>query len=157
MEPYKPYGNSQNRRSASQCSSCQNSISNDKTNSSCRDRMDNGRMNRERQCRSSISNNRNSQYNSGCSNMGNNRRNDTGMYKSWDSSPSYGSRSQSVRRECSNDDCRDNNPHMKHMPLGMAYVPMQQWGELYNPETALCQGTAFPDLNLIFCGARGKM
>ena len=53
--------------------------------------------------------------------------------------------------------CKDVNPHMKHMPLAMGYVPMQSWGELYDPETALCQGTAFPDLNLIFCGSRGKM
>lgn len=53
-------------------------------------------------------------------------------------------------------DCSDNNKHMKHMPLAMAYVPVQNWGELYDPETALCEGTAFPDLNLIFCGGRGK-
>lgn len=59
--------------------------------------------------------------------------------------------------EASNCGCKDDNHHMTHMPLGMAYVPMQQWGELYDPETAHCQGTAFPDLNLIFCGSRGKM
>lgn len=56
-----------------------------------------------------------------------------------------------------NCDCSDNNPHMKHMPVAMAYVPMQKWADLNDPETALCQGTAFPDLNLIFCGSRGKM
>ncbi len=53
--------------------------------------------------------------------------------------------------------CKDDNPHMRHMPIGMAYVPMQKWGEMYAPEKALCEGTAFPELNLIFCGARGKM
>lgn len=53
--------------------------------------------------------------------------------------------------------CKDNNHHMHHMPLAMAYVPMQQWGELYDHETAICEGTAFPCLNLIFCGSRGKM
>lgn len=54
-------------------------------------------------------------------------------------------------------DCKDSNPHMRHMPIAMAYVPMQKWSELNSPETALCQGTAFPELNLIFCGSRGKM
>lgn len=53
--------------------------------------------------------------------------------------------------------CKDNNSHMGHMPVGMAYVPIQQWGKLYDPGTALCEGTAFPDLNLIFCGSRRKM
>lgn len=52
--------------------------------------------------------------------------------------------------------CKEENPNMKHMPLAMGFVAMQDWGELYDPSTALCQGTAFPDLNLIFCGARGK-
>lgn len=42
-------------------------------------------------------------------------------------------------------------------PIGMAYVPMQKWEKLYDPENALFQGTAFPSLNLIFCGVRGKM
>lgn len=55
------------------------------------------------------------------------------------------------------DSCKDDNVHMRHMSLAMGYVPMQSWGELYDPETAICQGTAFPNLNLIFCGARGKM
>ena len=57
----------------------------------------------------------------------------------------------------SNSGCNDNNSKMRSMPLAMGYVPMQSWGELYDPETALCEGTAFPDLNLIFCGVRGKM
>ncbi|MGN0391098.1 MAG: spore coat associated protein CotJA [Wujia sp.] len=52
-------------------------------------------------------------------------------------------------------DCDDNNKHMQKMRVGIGYVPMQKWGEMYDPSTALCQGTAFPDLNLIFCGVRG--
>ncbi|MBE5953431.1 MAG: spore coat associated protein CotJA [Lachnospiraceae bacterium] len=43
------------------------------------------------------------------------------------------------------------------MTLGMGYVPMQEWGDIYDLETAHCQGTIFPDLNFVFCGARGKM
>ncbi len=53
--------------------------------------------------------------------------------------------------------CNENNTKMRNMSLAMGYVPMQSWGELYDPDTAICQGTAFPDLNLIFCGSRGKM
>ena len=51
--------------------------------------------------------------------------------------------------------CGDPNEHMRYMPVGMGYVPMQKWEEMYDPATALCQGTAFPSLNLIFCGKRG--
>lgn len=40
-------------------------------------------------------------------------------------------------------------------PLAMAYVPWQHFGELYPPCKALSEGTAFPDLNQIFCGVRG--
>lgn len=59
--------------------------------------------------------------------------------------------------ESSNSDCKDNNQHMRHMHLAIGYVPMQEWGDVYDLETAHCQGTIFPELNLVFCGARGKM
>lgn len=39
-------------------------------------------------------------------------------------------------------------------PIAMAYVPWQQWGELYDAEYGLMQGTIFKDLNKIFCGVR---
>ncbi len=55
------------------------------------------------------------------------------------------------------DNCQDGNPHMRHFQLGMGYVPMQEWGDLYDLEVGYCQGTIFPDLNFVFCGARGKM
>ena len=51
--------------------------------------------------------------------------------------------------------CGDRNKHMAHMPVGIGYVPMQKWEKMYEPVTVLCQGTAFPSLNLIFCGVRG--
>ena len=35
----------------------------------------------------------------------------------------------------------------------MADIPMQQWGDLYDWCTALCNGTIFPDLNLEFWAA----
>lgn len=39
---------------------------------------------------------------------------------------------------------------------GMAYVPSQEFGEMYDAHKGLCEGTMFPDLNLIFCGVRGN-
>ncbi len=39
-------------------------------------------------------------------------------------------------------------------PLVMAYVPWQQWGDMYELECGLMQGTIFKDLNFIFCGER---
>lgn len=53
--------------------------------------------------------------------------------------------------------CKDDNRHMRNMPLAMGFVQMQEWERLYNPDDALRNGTAFPCLDLIFCGARGKM
>lgn len=41
-----------------------------------------------------------------------------------------------------------------NFPPVMAYVPWQQWGELYDTDCALVQGTIFKDLNYIFCGVR---
>lgn len=37
-------------------------------------------------------------------------------------------------------------------PLAMSYVPWQPWGELYDEKVALERGTAFPALDLPFCG-----
>lgn len=38
------------------------------------------------------------------------------------------------------------------LPLAMAYVPMQQFGEMYAPDVALERGTLFPELDLPFEG-----
>lgn len=43
---------------------------------------------------------------------------------------------------------------LDQLPLAMAYVPMQAWGETYEGLQALDVGTIFPDLNLPFCGRR---
>ncbi len=40
-------------------------------------------------------------------------------------------------------------------PPGMAYVPYQMWGDVYDADTALCKGTAFPVLDKPFSGMRG--
>lgn len=39
-------------------------------------------------------------------------------------------------------------------PLAMAYVPWQQWGDLYDIDCSLMHGTLFKDLDLEFCGVR---
>jgi len=38
--------------------------------------------------------------------------------------------------------------------LAMAYVPMQYWGNLYEPAKALKQGTLFVDLDLPYLGKK---
>ncbi len=40
----------------------------------------------------------------------------------------------------------------KETPLVMAYIPFQQWTEVYDPKEALREGTFFPDLNFPFKG-----
>lgn len=35
-------------------------------------------------------------------------------------------------------------------PPGMAYVPFQQWGKVYDADTGLQRGTMFPVLDLPF-------
>lgn len=37
-------------------------------------------------------------------------------------------------------------------PIGMCYVPFQQWEEPYAENIALERGTMFPSLDLPFCG-----
>lgn len=42
---------------------------------------------------------------------------------------------------------------MENHNLAIPYVPMQQWGQTYDPARALAEGTVFPDLNLCFFAA----
>ncbi len=42
----------------------------------------------------------------------------------------------------------------EHTPIGMAYVPFQQWEEPYPENKALEEGTIFPSLNLRFYGRK---
>lgn len=50
----------------------------------------------------------------------------------------------------------DSCPHKHDYPVGMGYVPWQQWGNLYDLETGYKEGTIFKDLNIVFCGVRGR-
>ncbi len=40
-------------------------------------------------------------------------------------------------------------------PYAMAYVPYQQWNQIYDPSRALRAGTIFPCLDKPFCGKGG--
>lgn len=44
----------------------------------------------------------------------------------------------------------------KNTPLAMAYVPFQQWGDVYGEDDALKSGTLFPELDLPFGRGGGK-
>lgn len=52
-----------------------------------------------------------------------------------------------------------NTPRFpQHTPIAMAYVPFQQWGEVYSEDEAFETGTLFPELNFPFergAGANG--
>lgn len=44
----------------------------------------------------------------------------------------------------------------KEISVAMAYVPFQQWCDVYDCDKALCQGTIFPVLDLPFMGVRQR-
>jgi hypothetical protein len=44
---------------------------------------------------------------------------------------------------------------LDQLPLAMAYVPFQRWGNLYNPEKGFSHGTIFQDLDFPFQGKGG--
>ncbi len=39
---------------------------------------------------------------------------------------------------------------IEQFPVGMGYVPWQQWRQTYTLEQAIAQGTIFPELDLPF-------
>lgn len=49
--------------------------------------------------------------------------------------------------------CTPNpTPFPQNTPVAMAYIPFQQFGQLYTPETGLDRGTMFPELDKPFLG-----
>ncbi|MDD7515450.1 spore coat associated protein CotJA [Ruminococcus flavefaciens] len=46
----------------------------------------------------------------------------------------------------------DTSRFPRNTPLAMAYVPFQQWGDVYDDDKALSKGTLFPELDLPFSG-----
>ena len=55
-----------------------------------------------------------------------------------------------MEQETSCSSCADSKLLPAGGTLAIASVPMQEWEELYSPEKALCEGTAFPSLDLPF-------
>lgn len=51
--------------------------------------------------------------------------------------------------------CNNYIDDMKGMPIAMAYVPWQQWCNLYEPKEALKRGTIFRELDLPFEASKG--
>ncbi|MBQ4530508.1 MAG: spore coat associated protein CotJA [Lachnospiraceae bacterium] len=50
---------------------------------------------------------------------------------------------------------RDRNEKcMDEFPVGMAYVPWQNWNQIYELDKALNNGTLFPELDKPFIGRR---
>ncbi len=43
-----------------------------------------------------------------------------------------------------------HNKSIEDMPIAMAYVPFQQWRNIYEPSEALQRGTIFKELDLPF-------
>ncbi len=60
---------------------------------------------------------------------------------------------QEYKNNCS-DSCKDR--YCKHAPLGMGYVPWQEFDKTFELKKALQVGTIFPELCLPFCGRRCK-
>ena len=53
-------------------------------------------------------------------------------------------------------DKNDFDKHLDHLPIGMAYVPRQQWRDIYDNGKALMRGTIFAELDKPFKGGCGK-
>lgn len=45
-------------------------------------------------------------------------------------------------------------PDTEAMVLAMAYVPTQEWNDIYSEDLALCKGTLFPELDKPFLGRK---
>ena len=53
---------------------------------------------------------------------------------------------------CSNYCCKERAALPECVSVAMAYVPFQQWNEIYAADKGLSVGTMFPCLNLPFVG-----
>ncbi len=53
------------------------------------------------------------------------------------------------------DNARPATPCREHRSLAMAYVPWQEYRDLYESDVAWKRGTLFKELDLAFAGKRG--
>lgn len=52
-------------------------------------------------------------------------------------------------------DMRTTCDELSSMPIAMAYVPWQEWRNIYEAEKGFHKGTIFEELNKPFCGIGG--
>ena len=57
-------------------------------------------------------------------------------------------------KPCNNCSRRTVGAFPAETPVGMAYVPFQEWKNIYDPAVALERGTIFEDLDKPFLGER---
>ena len=50
--------------------------------------------------------------------------------------------------------CCHHDP-LSELPLAMAYIPWQEWKDIYSADKALCRGTIFEELDKPFSGKGG--
>lgn len=56
-----------------------------------------------------------------------------------------------LRAAMENMKCISETP-LDELPIAMAYVPLQKWRNVYDPDVALERGTLFSELDLPFIG-----
>lgn len=54
--------------------------------------------------------------------------------------------------DCAKDSCNQASAPVDSMMIAMAYVPWQQWEEIFDYEKALCTGTIFKNLDKPWTG-----
>lgn len=68
----------------------------------------------------------------------------------------YNSPQNRMSNSCKKCHCEDKSTMcsdpLRGMPIGMGYVPWQEWGCVYNYDEGLSRGTIFPPLDLPFYG-----
>lgn len=83
--------------------------------------------------------------------------NKPGQNRSYPGQPSPQIRSQmTYKGQGCREQIQPRTPSGINHPIGMAYIPYQEFENLYDAKCGLMEGTMFKDLNLIFCGVRGN-
>lgn len=86
------------------------------------------------------------------------RRNYQGMRTACGCTPEMAMRSGSRQKSCAQSDLIEDTKiymHIDKLPIGMAYVPRQNFKSTFELGNALSVGTIFPELCKPFCGRRG--
>ena len=113
--------------------------------------MNQSRGNCSSQCGSPAGNNRQN-MDSGCNSC--NPRNNGSRHPGNNMNTRYGNQRGNTGSRCSDCDANSSsrNDPLEGMPIGIGYVPWQQWRKTYDFGEGLSNGTIFPCLNLPFYG-----